>query len=302
MPEATEASRRWFVSPRAADRLAAAERFLQDVTPDTGALVVGATAEAAAAFVRGRFPSTGAGALVGWERLSLGALAGRLAAQPLAEEGRVAAAGLAIEALVARIVHQLGADGVGRFAPVVAEPGLPRALATTLRDLRLAGLDGAAVGRVDPDLGHLLDAFDRGLREERLADRAEAFAVARAVVVGERPGAEDALALVGRPMVLLDARVAHRLEAELVVALVERGDRAMATLPAGERRAARLLQDAFGALPPMPEDDGDEDDGDEDDEDAAPDAPDDARRGSAPGEGAIAPAAAAAPRRRRRFR
>lgn len=243
---------RWCIAPRAEDRLEAALRFLDGLPPGEGALLLGATVEAVAALARRRGARRpGLVAVFGEARMSLGTLAGRLAAQPLAEEGRVVASGLAVEALVARIVHQLGPEGLGRFAPVAEEPGLPRALCRTLRDLRLAGVSPEAID--DPDLPRLLAAFERGLAEEGIADRALAYEVARQVVVGERPGAEDALDLVGQPIVLLDARIAHRREAELVVALVERGGPALATLPAGERRAARLLEEAFGALPVAPE-------------------------------------------------
>lgn len=246
-------SRRWIVAPRARQRTDAALRWLDGLPPDGGALIASATVEAANAIARRALSRPGVGARLGWHRLGLGALAGRLAALALAAEGRVPATPLAIDAVCARLLHEAsdgGATHLGRFAPVAREPGLPRALARTLRDLRLGHVDRARLAERDPDLADLLRAFEARLAREGLADRAATFDVATDVVLGRAAiPSEEASALVGLPLLLLDCPVEHPAEAALVVALVERAPTALATLPAGEVRAVALLERAFGALP-----------------------------------------------------
>ena len=82
--------------------------------------------------------SSAQGAAFGWHRTSLDRLALRLALPALSDAGLVPATRLALEALWARVVHQLEARSeLGRFAAVADRPSLPRALARMMEEARL---------------------------------------------------------------------------------------------------------------------------------------------------------------------
>lgn len=202
--------------------------------------VVGARTEAAADLLREA--ARVRPAALGWRRASLGTLAAALAAPLLAQDGLSALGALSLQALCARLVHRLGAAGaLGSLQPVARQPGLPRALARTLAELRLAGAAPAAVERVRPDLGRLLEELERELAAERLADRAAVLARA-ARALREGPPGPRAL--------LLDVPVAGAREAELVAALrgaAPREEGLLALLPAGDDRSLAALERALGA-------------------------------------------------------
>jgi RecB family exonuclease len=137
--------------------------------PQARALVVGATPDSAADLVREA--ALGFGAAFGWQRFTLGRLAAVVAADGLAARGLSPLSPLGVEAVCARVIHQLRGN-LGRFEPIGQQPGLPRALSRTVQELRLAG------ARPGGDLGRILDTYESELRRSNLADRAEVFRLA----------------------------------------------------------------------------------------------------------------------------
>src|SRR5206468_5595097 len=101
-------------------------------------LIVAFSQVAAAEVARSaRCPAT-----FGWHRFSLDGVAAAVASQVLAARRLVPVGELAIEALCARVVHACARSGeLGRLQALVGRPGLARALARTLQEVRLAGLD-----------------------------------------------------------------------------------------------------------------------------------------------------------------
>ncbi|HEY3018659.1 MAG TPA: hypothetical protein VGJ32_00615, partial [Solirubrobacteraceae bacterium] len=184
-----------------------------------GALVVGGTLDAARLVARRAAARRGAG--FGWQTTTLARLAATLAAPTLGARGRVVAAPLGLEAVVARTLHRLrvaGPEGLGRLAPIADRPGLIPALLDTLTELRLAGAQ-------PPELAVALATYARELDDAGLADRADTFAVAT----------ERASSLPPLPLLLLDVRVDSAAEAHFVAALA--GAEVLATVPSGDERS-----------------------------------------------------------------
>ena len=188
--------------------------------------MVGATLDAASELLRvvaARVP-----AAFGWERLTLGRLAALAASRALRERELSPLSPLGVEAVCARLVHQLGAkDQLGRFQPVWKQPGLARALARTLQELRLA------TARPGGDVGRLLEAYEAELARANLADRAEVF---RLAVDGEPHP------MLARAALLLDVPLQTELEAQLVARL---SGPLLATAPAGDERSIKSLSRAL---------------------------------------------------------
>ena len=219
-------------SPRASERIRAAATFLEKLPAGTEALVIGASREAADDLVRG--VSMRSGATFGIHRLTLNRLAGLLASDHLNLNALAPAAGLAIEAITARVVHRLkGTGALEYFDPVIARPGFPRALARTISELRLnrimpnklKGKGGAADA-----LANAIDEFAAELDAAKLADRASIL-----IAAAKSLQAKDAPRFAGIPCVMLDVAIETVLEAELVEALALRAPAFLATIPAGDQ-------------------------------------------------------------------
>ncbi|MGQ0504146.1 MAG: PD-(D/E)XK nuclease family protein, partial [Myxococcaceae bacterium] len=121
-------------------------------------------------------------------------------------------------------------DGrLGRFQGIASQPGLPRALARTISELRLAQV---SVDSLDPDLQRVARAFEGALAEIRIADEAQVLRLAIAAV---KPF----------PTLLLDVELRSALEAELVKSLSINAD-LFATVPHGDERTLNLLESALG--------------------------------------------------------
>ncbi|HEX2573868.1 MAG TPA: PD-(D/E)XK nuclease family protein [Polyangia bacterium] len=203
-------------------------------------LVLGATAEAAHEL--GRRAGQHVGAALGWYRMTLGRLGATLAAAALAEAGLAPVGMLALEAVCARLVARLGRAGtLGRFAAVEDRPGLPRALARTLDELRLAGVTPERIE--DPDLATALAAYEEELAAARLADRAGVLACATEVVTR----AERLEPPLGLPLVLHDVPIHGLRERELVAAVAARAPRVLVTVPLGDVRSRAEIEAALGA-------------------------------------------------------
>src|SRR5262245_2179572 len=98
-------------SPMAAERVAQAVSWLASRGAATPVVVVAATGESASDVIRQASRVTSAGASFGWQRFTLGRLAAQLAARRLAEAQLATVGMLALEALCARVVHQLAQRG-----------------------------------------------------------------------------------------------------------------------------------------------------------------------------------------------
>jgi ATP-dependent helicase/nuclease subunit B len=220
-----------FCSPRAETRLSRAARWLASGGRDRDTLVVGATALAARTLVRQA--TAAGGATFGWRPTTLGGLAVALAMPRLVED-EVAVAGAAIvEGLNVRALHRLREmEGLGRLAAIADRPGLARAVAETILELRMAGIDAPALERTAPELARVLGAFEELLRSEKLADRAAILALAAQAARGRSPSA----------LLLLDVPVSSALEARLVGALAGSSSETLATVPAGDRRTIQALR------------------------------------------------------------
>jgi len=222
--------RRGVTSVRASLRLEAAVAWLDARRVDEQVLVVGASQPAASEVIREVARQRGSG--FGWHRITLGRLAAELAKLELATRGLVAVGTLPVEALCARVLHALRATGrLGRLEPVVDQPGLPRALARTLAELRMAGVTRVpADPAIDAALGALADELDRC----KLADRARVFETAIACATADQP-------LLGLPVLLVDVPIRTRLELRLLEAVLSRAPDVLATVPAGDATTAGYL-------------------------------------------------------------
>ena len=172
-------------STSAGARLGAAVEFLSDRGPAEEALIVGASRGAADDVARQL--ARRVGATFGLARFSLTELAARAAVSRLA--ARVP--GGDPEAVAARAVFDAQAAGeLDYFAPVAAMPGFSRALARTLQDLRLAGVDAARLLDDVPaaaDIGRLLARVEDQLAREPWWRNLRAYQNRRILVVdGDR--------------------------------------------------------------------------------------------------------------------
>ena len=224
------------VSTSAETRLARVRRFLAERGKAADVVVVGANKDALADVARAAAKE--AGAVFGWQRITFARLAGTLAAPALALRGLVPVGALGVEALCARLVHRSKNRGdLERLAPIADFPGLPKALARTLEEVRLARIDPASLG--DADLARLVGPFVALLEEAKLADRA---AVLEAAIARAR--SREPHALLDRPAVFVDVRLDSELEADLLAAVAARAPDVLFTIPAGDdetlARAASL--------------------------------------------------------------
>jgi CRISPR/Cas system-associated exonuclease Cas4 (RecB family) len=220
------------VSSSASERLAFAHEALRACAPGTRVLIVGASRGAAddlARAVAADVPAT-----FGIQRLSLTQLAARSAIASLAADGFTPSTWLGAEAVAARAVFDAVRGGTLRyFDPVATTPGFPRALARTLQELRLAGIDGGRLSplpRAGPDLAALVDRFDVCFAGASAVDRAALFRTAAALVRLER---------VAEMVLLLDLPLDSAAERELVDAVVEGTPHVAATAAHGDRDTIR---------------------------------------------------------------
>jgi ATP-dependent helicase/nuclease subunit B len=234
----------------AAARLRVATEWARGQPADSEVLVVAPTWEAADELARATADPPGA--RFGVTRLTVERLAARLATPALARARRVPGSGLVLAALAARAIHRLDAEGaLPHFRPVAKRPGFAPAVARTLEELRMNGVEAAALEALGPagvELARLLRALEDELAAARLADRALVFAAARDAVAGATPP------LGGAPLLLLDVAPGSAAEEALVAALARRAPSVLATVPAGDERSRGALERALGVgaedLPP----------------------------------------------------
>jgi hypothetical protein len=202
------------ISTSAAARIEQAAAFLDARSPAGDAVLVGASRGAADDLARAIARRTGA--TFGLNRFSLTQLAARLAASALAESHSVPGTQAGSVATASRAVFDAMASGeLSYFAPVAATPGFPKALASTLHELRLARLGPGQLmvqpdDRMDPaaDIGRLLARFEDELKRALVTDRAALFRLAAEAC---SPGRTR---WVGLPLVLLDVPLDSRASRE----------------------------------------------------------------------------------------
>ena len=199
-------------SGAAADRLAAAEAFLDDIPADGEVVIVGASRDAADELARR--VAQRRRAAVGLHRFTLTQLAARLAAPATSAGGLAPCTLLGAHAVAARAAFDaLAAGRIPYFAPVARTPGFTLTLAATLAELRGAGIAAAALAAsATPadQLAAILAGYEAQLAAAGLADRAALFAAATAAV-----GASPADPLIGLPLLLLDVPLDSRCERDV---------------------------------------------------------------------------------------
>jgi CRISPR/Cas system-associated exonuclease Cas4 (RecB family) len=200
--------------------LDAAGEFLQSLPGAQEILVVAQTRGAADDFVRSACPA----GLLGVHRTTLTGLAVDLAEGTLARAGLAPAGGLSAEAMVARVIHKLKAESIPYFRPVADTPGLARAVAATIAELRLQGarpLQVAETGLPGRDLARMAMLFEQELAERSTADFALLLQYA---IAAAREGKHR---LLGLPLVLLDLDLESKLVRDLAEAVLERAPTAL---------------------------------------------------------------------------
>jgi ATP-dependent helicase/nuclease subunit B len=208
-------------------RLNAARAFLRALDRGAPALIV-APSPGAATWLVADVLEPGS-ACFGWRRRTLDMLANELALPVLARAEEVPVRRLGLEALCARVVHALSAqEALGRFSGLSRRPGFVRALASSLDELRLAGIGETGLQPHDPDMAKILGAYVASLQEAKLADRARVLEAAAERV---RAGASAEL---GTALVMLDVPLVHGAEVAFAVALGERAASACVTVPLGD--------------------------------------------------------------------
>ena len=214
-------------------RLAEAHAFVRDRALRGDVTIVGATRGAADDLARSLASATAA--TIGIHRFSLTQFAARLAAPIVAMDGRTPATALGSEAVAARAAFEAGRDpGLSYFGPVATTPGFPRALARTLHELRLAGVEAEALATLPfggPDLAALLEKFEAQFNSAKSSDRAMLFRVAT----------ESVAAGIGA-VVFLDVPLDSRVEFEFVRALMHAASDVLVTVPFGDLKALNRLK------------------------------------------------------------
>ena len=223
-------------------RIRRARAWLEGRVPAEEVLIVGATLDAANELARRVAKERGAA--FGWHRLTLSQLAAAIAAPALAARGLVPLSRVGTEAIVARLVHRLRAEGgLGRYHAVAATPGFPRAVAGVIAELRLARLPPDAVGSVAPDLVPLIGAYEAELAEAGLTDWPGVLALATEAAGRAGP---DRHRLIGLPMLLLDVPLGSEAELAFVRALAAAAPEMLATVPAADEPTLGRIRAGLG--------------------------------------------------------
>ena len=232
---------RIYVSSLAADRLSVARQVLRTRHATTPTVIIGASRGAAddlARAVAADLPAT-----FGLQRVSLTQLAARSAIVALASEGHTPSTWLGAEAVAARAAFDATRQqALEYFAPVASTPGFPRALARTLQELRLAGVDARQLVRAPrggSDLADLVERVDESFERAASVDRASLFQAATRAVGRVHPA----------PIVaLIDLAVDRRAEAAFIEALLAGSETAFATMPANDRDGIARLEAMGGTV------------------------------------------------------
>jgi ATP-dependent helicase/nuclease subunit B len=212
-------------SSEASARLREAERWLA-ARADRGALIVSASRGAADEIAR--TVARARGATAGLHRFSFAQLAARLAAPVLAARGIAPATLIGSEAVAARATFDARQDeALTYFGAVAGTPGFPRALARTLQDLAMAGVEPAELDDLPlggQDLSRLLHGFEEQFAAASATGRAALFTAA----------CEGLGALSRLPLLLLDVPMESAVEFELAKHLIAAAPETLITVPFGD--------------------------------------------------------------------
>jgi len=180
----------------------------------------------------------------GIHALTVTQLAAHLAAQSLAQAKLAPISHLGAEALANRIVHAARlSNELHYFGPVAQTPGFPRAVAKTISELRLEGveiLDLAATGPPGSDLARLMKRYQSELEERSLADLSTLLSFAAEEIAG------GSHRFAGIPLVLLGLPIESLSHEKLLGALVEKSSNAIATAITDDDRALTALERILG--------------------------------------------------------
>ena len=220
-------------SSEASARLREAERWLS-ARADRGALIVSASRGAADDLAR--TVALARGATAGLHRFSFAQLAARLAAPVLAARGIAPATLIGSEAVAARATFDARQDGgLAYFGDVAGTPGFPRALARTLHDLAMAGVEPPALRELPlggADLARLLEGFDEQFAAASATGRAALFTAAC-----------DGVGAVARlPLLLLDVPMESAVEFNLAKQLIAAAPETLITVPFGDLATLAYLE------------------------------------------------------------
>ncbi len=239
------AARRWLEAVLAKSLPLASLRQdvpLASLREDTEVLVLAASRGAADEVLRRSCPA--GGGLFGVHRATPLQLAAELATPGLARAGLAPVAGLGLEALAARAISICSARGeLSYFQPVAEAPGMARALASTLRELRCGGAEPqalAATGEPGGDLSRLLARYTEELEQRSLVDDAALFALARDQI------SSAAHAMLELPLLMLDLELPSRAERRFLAALAGRSPAVFATVVSGDDEGMSALEEVLG--------------------------------------------------------
>ena len=238
------ASRRTLLSgPSAASRHEAARGIFSKLPSTASLLLLSKEQESADHFVREIAHEKGS--LFGVYRMTLDALAYRLAMPVLAKAGMTSHSRLGQEAVTARVIHQSSEENrLGALASVADGPGLTRALTSTIQECRLHQVTPEALRELSSDssvLGDLSARYQALSSEHGVADRT--------LVLELASESDHNLSQVSTSILLLDVRIDSPAEARFVAALAEKADTIVATVPTGDDKSLRFLSTGLGCEP-----------------------------------------------------
>jgi ATP-dependent helicase/nuclease subunit B len=164
--------------------------------------------------------------LIGVHRFTLTQVAVLLASNHLAEKRRKIASAFVSEAIAARVAYELCQKRSWKyFGDVVEMPGFPKALATTLAELRFNTVKPSELRKVSvvgEDLSIALREYEHQLEISAIADLPEIYTVATKVA------REAQHRLLDLPVVLLDVPIRTKCAGELLEALLPRSPQVLA--------------------------------------------------------------------------
>ncbi|MDR1989696.1 MAG: exodeoxyribonuclease V subunit gamma [Acidobacteriaceae bacterium] len=235
-------------STSASARLASAARVLADRDPADSLLLIGASRGAADDLARR--VACQSGATFGIERFSLTVLAAQVVAEHDPSRLRTPDSTAMMEAMASRAAFEARSHGtLEYFRPVAALPGFPRALARTLRELRLARVSArrlAGQGAAARDVAALLESVEAELARARIDDRAALF---DAATMAWREGRTR---WSGTPFVLLDVAIDSLAEREFIAAMAASAD-GIITVPDGDLRAIEACRQLGAEIRVVPD-------------------------------------------------
>lgn len=226
------------ISTAASDRLGAATRFLSQFSNSTEILVIGDTRAATDDFVR--WYAREKGGTFGLQRFSLAQFAARTSVLKLAANSQAPCSALAVDATVARAVHEAQRrQALQYFSPVALLPGFAKAVRVTCLELREAGITTPILERLPspgPDVAYLLAAVEEQFLAANLVDHSSLVRTAADLV------RRDEVPLASAPLLLLDLRIHSDAENELIAALVTKSRAALITMPEGDEKTLNAVR------------------------------------------------------------